>query len=646
MKLLRSTFLAWSCFSTTGTTDAFISPTANLAAHRPVVSTTMATRNHNALTCQRTAPTSSTTSLYAIDLLESTGTPSAKEESEWGEYVKLAEEVSEVKSYLNWLVGEMIEPTTTAKDDADVSRKMEGGGLELLGGSVGISAAPTEEKKPEPSSVEPPLRKNLGKTVLLSGIVDKQLASSTTSFDSTLLDFLNNNSMMEDAPSNFSFSKITALVKGDTGAAKKRVVSRESRYSGLLDKLNVVAASSSEQILPTEKELEGVSSWVTHLSNGEAGEALMKMAELVKEGEGLGELKNVIVLVDGVAASSDESWKEGWDALLQASSDGGSSIQCSLLAVGELYESKVDGTFYSIGKVENGSGSASTSTENAVPKLSRKEAYRMLAHCLALGSTTNQALFACEHDATPTAEADTSSKDDVPGEIPPPEIRSLSLTDTELERRMIMAMREMGFSRGMEMDVMIDKGVEGYKEYLKNPPRPLGTTTTSSTTKKGLTFQEEKAQEEQQVNNKISEFLLAGEIDNNFLEQELNVRKGCFYKQSQDPQFYKRLFTVAQDWIRKGYVELRTDDDIPEDEVPPMADYVKANCDEAVLKARETLSSLGQIDELDAQWYQPPREEDKEAEDKLKQMEKIAFERIKKQYSEELFGDLDVDDDE
>eukprot|EP00985_Skeletonema_marinoi_P011071 scaffold5232_cov104-Skeletonema_marinoi.AAC.1 len=90
------------------------------------------------------------------------------------------------------------------------------------------------------------LRKHLGSTVVISGFNPEEPASQE------ILAFLNN----EFSPHlSDTFKKIIAHVD-DVKVGKKRLIGRNARYTGLLDKLDFTQ-SESAGALPTVAQLEG-----------------------------------------------------------------------------------------------------------------------------------------------------------------------------------------------------------------------------------------------------------------------------------------------------------------------------------------------------------------------------------------------------
>ena len=133
------------------------------------------------------------------------------------------------------------------------------------------------------------------------------------------------------------------------------------------------------------------------------------------------------------------------------------------------------------------------------PGLPRKGAYRLLAHALALESTAGQALTAYEYPpsdveaiASPYSNGDFVARDEDGKEVED------EFLDVKMESRMIRAMRETGFTQLMELDVLVDKGLQAYKEYVANPPKgkasaPRGRTARDEEDEKIMAILEEQS---------------------------------------------------------------------------------------------------------------------------------------------------------
>lgn len=356
----------------------------------------------------------------------------------------------ETKKVKAWLT-ELMEPGDAgAETEAVAEQQVEEVGL--LGGSMPTTTLPTV-KLP---SYKPSLRSDLGKSVLLTGTYHPALLRALNNNDFGSRETLGGGESGDLIP-NFQFEKIILSIQGEEGAkeAKKRVISRESRYSGLLDKLVIEA---EESLMPAKERMEGVSSWIVRLDAGETAEMLPKVSELAK---GAADLKNLFVLVEGV--DSMAGTVEGWEAFVQ----GGNSFKSTLLAVGELYDEGSAGRFYHIGKFmgDDKSSIEFTNADATAPKMLRSDAYLKLANLLALNVSSDTALGAYEyapetirtiHESIPEARKkineESKEVDDVPEED--------EWKQVKYANRLVRAMRETGFSRLAELDVILGKGVD------------------------------------------------------------------------------------------------------------------------------------------------------------------------------------------
>jgi hypothetical protein len=434
-------------------------------------------------------------------------------------FQQVLKEVGMVKEYLSWLItsssasdgsssggGSDSENAATfgevlADKKAASSSSSAGGGsvvdmVELLGGSssttttsssTSSTSTNTSSSKPSSSSsssteYHPTYRTNLGTTILLSGTTD-----------TTLLSYLNNNFFGQSVLPNMNFSTIRALVQ-DVALAKKGAISREARYGGLLDKLVIEplksSSSSSSSVLPTQEELAGATSWIVQLSppttEGDASSSsslVSMMKEVAQLASTSTTLTNVILMVVAPANDDDSHASsevvEGWNAILESSTNN--NFKATLLSVGELYDGGNEGGFYHIGPLSAATAIAPASTttttsttstsSSSSSKLSRKKAYQLLAHMLALDTTSQQAYVAYEYPssdnammemiASPYAEGEFAvvvRDDDESGKEVMEGVDENK--DIKMTCRMIQAMRELGFTQVMELDVLVGKGIE------------------------------------------------------------------------------------------------------------------------------------------------------------------------------------------
>lgn len=454
------------------------------------------------------------------------------------------------KEYLDWLVEQTSSSGSTAEEEGTgptlgeviAEKAASGGEVELFGGGgIDMPSPGTDVTAPKETQYKPSLRTDLGSTVLLSGTAD-----------ATLLNILNNNFFGQDNVPNFEFGMIRALVE-DVASAKKRAISREARYSGLLDKL--VIEPSAGNVLPKAEELNGVGSWIVQITNEDAVSLLPQIATLAKDAS---ELNNVVVLVSGV--SSGTTTVAGWDAVVDASANG-DAFKCTLLAVGELYEGANTSGFYHVGKL----GEASIS--DAPAKLPAKKAYQLLAHALALDSTVNEELMAYEYSPAvieaiglPYAEGEFVLRDDDGNEIID------EYKDIKMEGRMIQAIREIGFTQVMELDVLVGKGLEAYKEYLANPPNKENAFTKA---KSARDEQDEK---------------IMAKLDAEIAKSE--ARK----KAEAEEQKGIEIEGIAKEWAIKEYSLRMLGGDL--DDSVSEKDFMVSVWDEALVEAAKTYDRI------------------------------------------------------
>jgi hypothetical protein len=420
MKLLRSTFIA---FCLTPRALAFTATTKTLSKANVAVPAQLATQLQ----------------MIGIKSPMGEGIPDEDEIMKEKLFRQVLQEISVVKDYLDYITEESIKATFGGGMKADeeagesfaqvlaekaAEAESSGDNIGLFGGGDADSSSTSMEDIKE-TRYQPKLRSDLGSTVLISGTAD-----------ATLLKVLNNNFFGQDNINNFQFSKIKALVE-NVALAKKTAISREARYSGLLDKLSIEPSSGA---LPTAAELNGASSWIAQISSNDAPTLLPQVAELAKNSH---ELKHVLVLVTGVASNV----VEGWDALEAASGD---TLQCTLVAVGELFAGGKEGGLYHVGKL------ADATVANPA-----SEAYQLLGHALALESTANQALTAYSYSqaaidavSSPYAEGEFTARDDDGNEIVD------EMKEVKMYGRLLQGLRETGFTRTAELDVLVEKGLE------------------------------------------------------------------------------------------------------------------------------------------------------------------------------------------
>jgi len=293
-----------------------------------------------------------------------------------------------------------------------------------IGESYGIEGPPREKeeiKDPEaevqayvvsPASVV--AKPNLDGTVLVSGWVKSRERTDQNVFD-----------LLNHEESAMKFSKIVAFVN-DVKFAKKRLLSRSARYTGLLDKLEFIGATE-EDGLPTVEQLAGVKHWVANVENGDLSR-VEAIATLCRDA---GELENVAVLLSGAGGLDADKCK----AVIQSLSNE-EKYKFAVVAVGELKETPEGSLPYDIENFGTEGGVVPEGVE-----YSRIESLRAVTECLQLESGANKALTFTEITNTNTTE--------------------------NVGARLIKGLREAGYTRAQEIDHMVSKGVTEYTAAME-----------------------------------------------------------------------------------------------------------------------------------------------------------------------------------
>jgi uncharacterized protein YfkK (UPF0435 family) len=269
---------------------------------------------------------------------------------------------------------------------------------------------------PEPGPVE--ARSTIDGTILVSGLVNHKDRT-----DQSLFDLLNH----ED--SAFEFNNITAFVD-DAAFAKKRLLSRSARYTGLLDKLHFIQAATVGA-LPTVADLVNVKSWLAIVENTDGNqnqliaqcEQISQIAMSTKsDASSEGTLQNVAIVLAGINEVSTEACKSAVEAVSKLNSV---NIQYTMVAVGNLDNNRVEGStayqYEALNEMEQVLPSKAT--------FSREEMYRMVTELLQLECGVNQALVFAE-------------------------VYNPNITEAKL----IKGLREAGYARPQEIDHMIRNG--------------------------------------------------------------------------------------------------------------------------------------------------------------------------------------------
>jgi hypothetical protein len=267
---------------------------------------------------------------------------------------------------------------------------------------------------PQPVSA----RSALGGKILVSGWVHN--AERT---DQAVFDLLNH----EDAA--FHFEEIVAFVN-DEKVAKKRLLSRSARYSGLLDKLKFEQSGEAGG-LPAVDQLSGIENWIANVEvDPENPKTSLDSIKNIGQRANDAGVKNVALLVSNSSYLSDVSGCI--DAIQMLDSNAGNT-KFTVVSVGSLVDTPEGSRAYEISDFGTEGG--------VIPQgatMSRDESYRLVTECLALESGANKAL-------TFTEVVDT--------------VNNTAAT-------LIKGLREAGYTRPQEIHHMITAGVSNYTKTI------------------------------------------------------------------------------------------------------------------------------------------------------------------------------------
>lgn len=247
-----------------------------------------------------------------------------------------------------------------------------------------------------PEAVE--ARNNIDGTCLVSGLI------RPGQDDQFLFDLLNHQD------SAFEFDKIVAFCE-DTKLARKRLISRSARYTGLLNKLDFAEGEG----LPSATQLEGVKSWLAYLQGDDLLAQVQKIASTLKEAPSV---ENIAILLVGANELDVDASAAALDALKATGKT------YSVVAVGQLTDEPEGKNAYHFDQFGTVNG-----TLPAKAIFSRQESFRMVTEMLQLEAGANKALSFAE-------------------------IYNVNATEV----RLIRGLREAGYARPQEIDHMLRDG--------------------------------------------------------------------------------------------------------------------------------------------------------------------------------------------
>ena len=304
-------------------------------------------------------------------------------------------------------------------------------------------AEPSESRTRQPAE--------LGPTVLVSGFVDPASPTLGRDSDQTIFDLLNDPSH----ESGLDFESIVAFVP-DASFAKKRLVSRTSRYSGLLNKLSFAEAeadAADDTLLPSSEQLDGVTTWVARIESADPAHNLDTINKIVHLSKTSSTVRNVALLLCDASSMDVEAALNTIKTLTD--NDGGMTY--TVVAVGKTDGEIPEATLpYAVADLFAPTQETTTTTAPApgdtglhyaaaVPATtttftapipsdaiySREESLRLLTTCLGLECGRNRALAFTAVD-------------------------NVNATSYKL----VKGLREAGYTWSQELEHMVENGVE------------------------------------------------------------------------------------------------------------------------------------------------------------------------------------------
>lgn len=422
-------------------------------------------------------------------------------------------------------------------------------------------------------------------TVLVSGFVNARERT-----DQFIFDLLNH----ED--SAFDFTKIVAFVD-DVKFAKKRLLSRSARYTGLLDKLGFEEASTTGAF-PTAQQLGGVTSWIANIDAAEMNsESIMdKVKAAAAIAKTVPSLENLSIMITNASPTTTTD-----ASVVEALKDSGKDY--TLLMMGQLEdrdEGKTPYTIRDFAAFENDADMLSSS----MFVFSRDEAMRMVTETLQLEAGANKALvFADVRDVVNATEA-----------------------------KLIRGLREAGYGRSQEIDHMLRDGIQKYQKALdefdeKNPSWRSGVKTTHAWWEEPE-FRAEIARREAQHKRYSIEKAKQKSEDLQRQEKILSVKLSS--KQQE-------LLDIANDWTKREFYKQSMAGLVAKGTTE--LDFRKANWDQATGEAIRKYDELRNVESDDFD----PELLDFETQQKLKEqaMLKKAKKELQAILDEENLGNLD-----
>jgi len=343
---------------------------------------------------------------------------------------------------------------------------IDGGGMDL----ADKDPSTLDQVNVGPDPVE---QRDAGQSVLVSGLLKSKERTDQTTFD-----YLKE---------NFAFTKIIAFCS-DTVFAKKRLTSRSSRYSGLLD---ILEFRQGDGNIPKVADLKDVDSYIAY------GITETDVEEIAKNSMEAG-IKNLICLME--SPKTAKSVKSVMSTLSSAS-----GLSYTLLTVPQIVDGS-EGKPYRISKPEDiNSFGGST--------IARDEVLRLLTETLGIKNTENKgySVTAPEND--------------------------------EVAENYLKDLRSKGYSRTQEIDKMLSGGISEFESKVVEKKEAESAKIAAEEKKKKEKGSMSKSREEE-----IKELIEKGKREyKEMMEDKVKTEATDILKREWREKYFARNTSLPED---------------------------------------------------------------------------------------------------
>ena len=237
----------------------------------------------------------------------------------------------------------------------------------------------------------------------------------------------------DDENKMFDFDSIVA-VHPDVSAMKKKLLTRQARYTGLLDKLDY----EQGELLPSSSSLESASSWIVVAHSTQELSSIATVANQVE---------NLVVLYIGSLVQADQ--KALFDANPNASIVNVQNPEWLELDETEdpmLIPSLDSPLLYYPETIDDDNDEEEPSFSNKDSTFLKAETLRLVSECLQLKAAAGKTLFVKLMENTLSTKASSS---------------------TETFPNLIKGLRQAGYARPQEMDYVLNGGLKEFFDEIQ-----------------------------------------------------------------------------------------------------------------------------------------------------------------------------------